>query len=408
MRILEINKFFYRRGGAEVLFFETIEGLRKRGHEISEFSTISPKNFPSDYAAYFASEMPELLAKQDLASAWKIFKRLFYSKEIEQKLSALVMATEPEVAHLFNVYHHLSVSTFTKLYELKVPMVMTVNDVFPMCPNHSMLKGETLAEDLFKNKLYNCIRYRCIDNKLLPSIAGTLEAYYYRFKKVWDRIDLYVCQSQFIADKLVEYGFPANKMRMARNPFSPQTTTYPLGDKVVYLGRIHYEKGIKIFMEAAKSLRDYKIVVAGSGPEDDWVEEFARKNILSNIERVGWVGGESWKKVMLEAKVIVVPSVFYENCSIAILEAFSYGRIVVAVNRGGTPELIIDGVSGFLSKPEDPTDLAATIRRAMQTSEEQAASITANAMEFLKKNQNPDNYFDSLEAIYKEAASLKR
>ena len=55
------------------------------------------------------------------ATAWKIFKRLFRSPEIEQKLGALVMAVEPEVAHLHNVYHHLSASTFTKLYELKFP-----------------------------------------------------------------------------------------------------------------------------------------------------------------------------------------------------------------------------------------------------------------------------------------------
>jgi glycosyltransferase involved in cell wall biosynthesis len=217
MRILQANKFFYRRGGAETVFFQTINGLRERGHEVSEFSMAHPSNLPSDYSAYFASGLPELLGKQDPAMAWKIFKRLFRSKEIEQKLGALVMATEPEVVHLHNIYHHLSASTFIKLYELKVPTVLTVHDVFPLCPNHSLLKGETLCEECYKNKPYNCIRYRCINKKLLPSIVGTLEAYYYRFKKIWDRIDLYVCPSQFMADKLVEYGFPPGKMRVVPN-----------------------------------------------------------------------------------------------------------------------------------------------------------------------------------------------
>ena len=168
-------------------------------------------------------------------------------------------------------------------------------------------------------------------------MAGTLEAYYYRLKKIWDRIDLYICPSQFIADKFVEYGFPPEKMRVVPNPLKPQAVIPPLGDKIVYLGRIHYEKGIKTLMEAAKDLRDYKMMVVGNGPDDAWVQEFARKNILSNIERAGWVGGDSWQKVMLDAKVIVVPSLFYENCSMGILEAFSYGRIVVAVDRGGNP-----------------------------------------------------------------------
>ncbi|MEK7131231.1 MAG: glycosyltransferase [Patescibacteria group bacterium] len=402
MRVLQANKFFYRRGGAETVFFQTINGLRERGHEVSEFSMLHPSNLSSDYSAYFASELPELLGKQDPATAWEIFKRLFKSKEIEQKLGALIMAAEPEVAHLHNIYHHLSASTFTKLYELKIPTVLTAHDVFPLCPNHSLLKGETLCEDCYKNKLYNCIRYRCINKKLLPSIVGTLEAYYYQFKKIWKRIDLYICPSQFMANKLVEYGFPAEKMRVVPNPFKPQTIIPPLGNKIVYLGRIHYEKGIKILMEAAKDLRDYKVLIAGNGPEDSWVQEFARKNILANVERLGWVGGDSWEKVMLDAKVIVVPSLFYENCSMAILEAFSYGRIVVAVGRGGNPELIKDGVSGFLCKPEDPADLARVIRRAMNTSDEAAAIISANAVKTLEQNHRPEDYFDRLEAIYAE------
>jgi len=402
MRILQINKFFYRRGGAEAVFFETIKGLRERGHEVSEFSMISSGNLPSDYSAYFASAVPELAGKHDLATSWEIFKRLFYSAEIEQKLKALILANEPQVAHLHGVYHQLSASAFTKLYDMKVPTVLTLHDFFPLSPSRNFLRGETLDESIYKNKFYNCIRYRCIDNKFSSSLAGTLEAHYYRLKKIWDRIDLYICPSQFMADKFVEYGFPAEKMCIAPNPLKSQAVIPPLGNKIVYLGRIHYEKGIKILMEAAKELRDYKIMVVGSGPEDGWVQEFARKNILSNIERIGWVGGETWEKVMGEAKVIVVPSLFYENCSMGILEALSYGRIVVAVDRGGNPELIKDGISGFLCKPEDPADLARVIRRAMNTSDEEAAVISANAVKTVEQNHRPEDYFNRLEAIYGE------
>lgn len=407
MHILQINKFFYRRGGVETVFFDTIDGLRKRGHEVSEFSMLHPNNLPSQYSAYFASQVPELLGKQDKAAMWRSFKRFFYSEEIENKLGALVMATEPQVAHLHGVYHHLSASTFTKLYKLKVPTVLTAHDFFPISPSRNFLKGETLRESCYSS-LLSCLRYKCVDNKFLPSLAGVLEAYYYRLKKIWKHIDLYICPSQFMADKLVEYGFPKSKMRVVPNPFTTQQTTYPLGDRVVYLGRTHYEKGIKIFMEAAKELQDYKLVVAGSGPEDAWVQEFARQHILSNVERLGWVGGEAWKQVMLSAKVIVVPSVFYENCSLAILEAMSYGRIVVTVDRGGNPELIKDGINGFLAKPEDPADLAKTIRRAMQTTDIDASAIAARAVEVLQKNHNPEAYFKRLEEIYAEAVALRK
>ena len=81
-------------------------------------------------------------------------------------------------------------------------------------------------------------------------------------------------------------------------------------------------------MEAAKYLRDFEIVIAGTGPDEDWVDKFITQHGLSNIKRLGWVGGEDWKKVMAEAKVVAVPSVFYEICSLTVLEAMGHGRLV--------------------------------------------------------------------------------
>src|SRR3989338_3431323 len=351
MRILQINKYFYNGGGADRVFFDTINGLRERGNEVSEFSMHSPKNLPSDYAKYFVSPIPEKFtgASPSLGTSWKIFQRLFRSPEVEQKLAALVAFAKPEVAHVHNAYHHLSASTFLTLKKLHIPIVLTLHDVFPLCPNHSLLYQERLAEDLFKNKFYICARYKCIDNKFLPSLAGTLEAYYYRLRKIWNNVDAFVCPSQFMKNKMVEYGFPANKMHVLPNPFDVGAhgrAPLPLGNKITYLGRIHYEKGIKMFMEAVKELADQPVVVAGSGPDDAWVNNFIAQHKLSNVERHGWVSGEKWKQIMAEAKVVVVPSVFLENCSLTILEAVSHGRIVVATDRGGNSEHVIDGVTG--------------------------------------------------------------
>ncbi len=402
MRILQANKFFYRRGGAEVVFFDTINGLRKRGHEVIEFSMQHSKNLPSEYGGYFAPEIPELLGKQDLSSALKTFRHLFVAPEIKKKLKALVLATDPQIAHLHNIYHHLSATTFTTLHKLKIPTVLTVHDVFPMCPNHSMLYGQQLREDLFKKKMYNCVRYKCIDNRLLPSIAGTLEAYYYHLKGIWEHLDMFICPSQFMMDKMVEYGFPKKKMRVVLNPFEIRPEPMPLGNRVVYLGRMHYEKGIRLFLQAASQLRDLPITVAGSGPDDVWVDRYIAQSSLTHVERLHWVENAAWQKVMASARVIVVPSLFYENCSITILEALSYGRIVVGVNRGGTPEMIIDGQTGFLAKPEDGDDLARVIRKAMVLSDSEAKAMVERGRKLIATNHAPDDYFKKLESVYAE------
>jgi len=400
MRVLQVNKFFYRRGGAEVVFFDTINGLKERGYDVIEFSMQHSHNLPSGYSAYFSREIPELTSKQSIKSDWNTFKNLFSSEEIEKKIKALVLATEPEVAHLHNVTRQLSASLFTTLKKLEIPMVFTVHDVQPMCPNHRMIRNHTICEKCHRHKYYNCARYKCINDSRAQSVAGALEAYFYYLKGIWKMVDIFVCPSQFMLDKMVAWGFPAKKMRLVRNPFSAPAKIAPLGDKIVYMGRLHEEKGIKIFMEAATKLRNYKIIIAGTGPEEEMIEKIIRQNSLTNVERIGWAAGDKWKKIMDEARVIVVPSLFYENCSITILEALGNGRIVVAADRGGNNELVINGETGFLAKPEDPDSFADLIRRAMELKDYETDKIINNSRNLIENNHSPDGYFKSLGEIY--------
>lgn len=401
MKILQINKFFYRRGGVEVVLFDTIAGLRERGYDVVEFSMQHPKNFPSQYSKYFASEIPELLEITGLKEKWQVFKRFFTSSEIEQKLSALIEKEKPDVAHIHGAYHHLSASTFTTLFKYKIPTLLTLHDFFPLSPSRNFLIKDHLDEKAYQ-QVFGCVRNKCINDKFLPSLAGEIEACYYKLQGIWKKIDRFICPSEFMRTKMLEYGFAPEKLTLIRNPFTSQIKQYPLGTKIVFLGRIHAEKGIKLFMEACKNWRYLPIIVAGTGPEDAWVDNFIKENSLTNIERYGWVTGEAWQNIMKEAKVIVLPSIFYENCPIAILEAMSYGRIVVASNRGGNPEMIKDGVTGFLAEPENAQDLAQVVRKAINLSPTEVDNMVQEAKKLIEKNYQIKDYLDGLEEVYKE------
>lgn len=404
MRILQINKFFFHRGGAETVLFSTIDALRARGHDVSEFAMQKKENLPSEYSAYFASELPELSQKQDLLSSAKIFFRLFNSKEIENKLSALILSADPEVAHLHNVYHHLSAGTFQTLRRRRVPIVLTVHDVQPMCPNHRMVRGtdNTLCERCFKHKYYHAVLNKCVNNRRKDSAAAALESYYYYLKNIWEMVEIFICPSQFMLEKMVEWGFPRKKMRLLRNPFTVKDEYPPLGNKIVYIGRLHLEKGIQTLMSALPHLREYPVVIAGNGPEAEWVDTTIRQCSLTNVEAVGWVRGEALRELVTQARVIVVPSLFYENCSMTILEALSNGRLVVATDRGGNRELIQNGETGFLVRPESPESLTHGIREAMELSEIEAQVISNKAREYVQTTHNLQDYIKQLEEIYNE------
>jgi glycosyltransferase involved in cell wall biosynthesis len=147
-------------------------------------------------------------------------------------------------------------------------------------------------------------------------------------------------------------------------------------------------------------LKKYEVIIAGSGPDEKWVDDFIIKNKLTNITRKPWVQGEEWLEVIREAKAMVFPSIFYENCPKAILEALSFGRIVVASNKGGTAEMVIDKKTGFLCLPENQKNLAQTIEKAMKCSEEEAESLRKNSQELLVGKYASSLYFSKLEEVY--------
>jgi|GEM_PF-1160213 len=410
MRILQAHKFFYRRGGAEVVFLDTVKGLRGRGHEVSEFSMKNTNNNISDYSGYFINDLGELRMDRNFSESLKTYKHFLCSSEVEKKMRALIAAFDPQVAHLHNVYHHLSASTFTTLKKKNVPIVLTVHDVQPMCPNHRMIRGvdNKLCEACFQHNYFNCVRYQCVSKNFTANAAIAFESYYYWLRGIWKMVDRFVCPSEFMLNKMIKWGFPKEKMRLLRNPFVLPENFAPLGDKIVYLGRFHVEKGIKVLMAALPWLRQYQTIVAGSGPEDEWVDNFIVQYSLTNVFKTGWVNRDRWREVMDTARVVVVPSLFYENCSMAILEALSYGRIVVAADRGGNHELIHDNETGFLFKPEDPEDLARVIKKAMELSPTEADRIIKNARQLVLKNHGTENYLVSLEKIYQELIDQKK
>ncbi|PIT87132.1 MAG: hypothetical protein COU31_04620 [Candidatus Magasanikbacteria bacterium CG10_big_fil_rev_8_21_14_0_10_40_10] len=405
MRVLQIHKYFYRRAGAESVFLDTIEGLRKRGHEVAEFSVKYDKNQPSEYANYFVNTEPELSKKQlDFLTMARLFGHFIFSSQVNKKLRALVAVSEPQVAHLHNVVHQLSATTFKTLRKLKVPIVYTVHDVQPMCPNHRMITQGNLCEKCFKHRYYNCLRYKCIADSRLKSLSGMLEAYYYYLRGIWNMVDIFVCPSEFMRDKMIEWGFERKKIRLLRNFHQAPAQIKPLGNKIVYLNRLHEEKGIKVFMEATRKLRQYQIIVAGDGPQDDWVKKQIKQFSLTHVQKIGRVQGEEWKKIMADARVVVVPSLFYENCSISILEALANGRLVVASDRGGNSELITQGQTGFLADAQDPDSFSIFIKEAMEMPEEKSSQIIANGRRLVMDQHDKDEYFNQLENIYQELA----
>ena len=107
--------------------------------------------------------------------------------------------------------------------------------------------------------------------------------------------------------------------------------------------------------------------IVGTGPEEQALKAQADENGADNIRFLGFQSGDKLQQLVSEALAIVVPSRWYENSPLTVMEGFAHGRPIIGANIGGIPELIETEVDGLLFQPGDASDLA-----------RQIASMTAN------------------------------
>lgn len=355
MKILNINKFHFIQGGADRHYLDLGKLLEKHGHTVIPFSMRNKKNLPTPYRKYFVSEV-NLEKPRFSFSALKIIGRIFYSLEARAKIKALIKKEKPDLAHLHNIYHQISPSILGVLHKNEIPIIMTVHDYKLICPNYQLFQKNKICEKCKGGKYYQCVFNKCVKNLYLASSISMFEMYFHKLFKFYERyVNIFICPSKFMAKKLQEWGIPEYKLValphfVTENAKNIQT---PLKDYILAFGRISPEKGLDRLIKAMADLPEIKLKIAGDGPEKKSLENYVRKNNLTNVQFLGYKKGEELQKIISGCRFVVIPSIWQEVFGLVILEAFRLGKTALAANRGGISEIIQEGNTGFFFKKQN-------------------------------------------------------
>jgi glycosyltransferase involved in cell wall biosynthesis len=173
---------------------------------------------------------------------------------------------------------------------------------------------------------------------------------------------------------------------------------------LLYFGRISKEKGISYLIKAVESLPNVNLKIAGQGP----LLEALSKRHRPNIEFVGHKSGKELHDYIRKAMFVIVPSIWYENNPMAILEACTLGTPVIAGRIGGIPELIEDSRTGFLVEPRRSEELKEKIRQALALTAGEYAAMCNEAKAFAKAHFTPEIYYKKLFSIYNEVIENRK
>lgn len=362
--LLNINNYHYRRGGADAVYLDHAALMESLGWRNSYFSMHHPDNLPCETSGYFVDEI-QLGHRYSLAEKAVKATQVVYSFEARRRLRRLIGDRQPDLAHVHNIYHHISPAILSVLKESGIPAVMTAHDLKLACPNNKMLNASGICERCKGGRYHQAVLNRCVHGSVAASAIVALESTVHGWLGSYRRhLEKILVPSRFFIDKFVEWGWDRRQFVHVPNfvDAGHLEPSYEPGDYVVYFGRLSHEKGLRTLIRATSAAK-LPLVLVGAGPLDQELRATATE-LGAQVEFAGYRSGAELHALVRGARVAVLPTECYENSPICVLESFALGKPVVGARIGGIPEMVREGSTGWLFESGNAESLSAVLRQA--------------------------------------------
>lgn len=361
-----VNKFFFVKGGQERIMFDEAKLLEEQGHEVAFFSMKHPENMPNySYSKYFIDyvDLSDPNKGYSLVEKLKIARDFIYNESAKEKFKQFIDDFKPDIVHCHGISHQISYSIIDVTTALKIPVVQTLHDYQVVCPNYMLLlSGKELCSNYkcIKGKYYNCLCYKCIKNSYNASLLGMAEMYFNRHKNgLINKINKFIVPSKFLYNVVINSGIEKEKVVLINNFVDIKSTEpeYISHKYFIYVGRLSMEKGLRTLLNAFHNIPTAKIIIIGKGPIEETLIQDKVLNQMENVEFVGYKNKEEINEYLKYCEALILPSEWYENAPVSVLEAFAQGKTVIASNIGGMSEMIKSNYNGYLFLPGSVNDL---------------------------------------------------
>lgn len=164
-----------------------------------------------------------------------------------------------------------------------------------------------------------------------------------------------------------------------------------------WMGRISKEKGVEDAIKFAQKTKE-ELIIAGPIRDEEYFNQFVKPNLNSKIRYVGGLGLKEKIKYYQGAKAFLMPVKWEEPFGLVAVEAMACGTPVIAYDRGALPEIISDGIDGFIVKPDDIDGL---IKAAKKIEEINRKKCREKVESHFTLEKMVDEYLDYYEEVMK-------
>lgn len=381
-RVIVAHTAYRQRGGEDMVFESELALLRDRGHAVEVFMRHNDA--------------------LDAIPAWRAAAGTLWSQQAAADLTRRIEGFKPDVIHVHNTFPLMSPAIYWAASRAGVPVVQTLHNFRLLCPQAMLLREGKVCETCvgrlpLAGVVRRCYRDSLPQSAVLAAMLGVHRALgTYRHK-----VSRYIALNEFCRRKFIDGGLPAHRIVVKPNFVDMPALQEGERSGILFVGRLSPEKGVATLVDAAAKLPGVALRVAGSGPET------SRFDGVGGVRLLGAIDPSQVREEMLRARMLVLPSICYENFPRTLVEAFACGLPVVASRLGALAELIDDGVTGLLFEPTNADDLADKIRwTAMHP--EKMGEMGRNARREYEAKYSAGTNYRKLVAIYEDAIRENR
>lgn len=349
MKVLIVHNDYGKYSGEEAVVDKMAAMLPTIGYEVAQL------------------RMTTADARESLMGKIRGFVSGIYCPGGVKAMREAIRRESPDVVNVHNLYPFISPAALRECRKAGIPVVMTVHNFRIMCPTGLFMRDNSPCEVcLERGDEWACVKYNC-EHSRLKSIGYAVRNAVARTGRYYmDCVDMFACITDFQRRKLIQAGFPPEKITVIPNSMDvPPLTDCEAGNYVAYSGRISREKGVDMIIEAARRHPDIPFKLAGAVRDTDLVAD-----LPSNVELTGYLSGEKLRDFYANARFFVMVSRWYEGFPMTILEAARFAKPMVAPDHGGFTEIIGRGEDaiGMLVSPGNSDSLSDAIYELWRSS----------------------------------------
>ena len=376
-RVLIVHNAYQQKGGEDGVVASELELLRSRGVEVSVYSRHND----------------DITGMSRLA----LVGQTIWSKRTEADMAKRVADFHPDVIHAHNTFPLISPSLYLAADKAGIPVVQTLHNFRLFCPQAMLLRDGKICEDcLGKSPWRGVVRGCYRGSRVQSAVIGGMQVVHRTLGTYRNKVTRYIALNDFCRSKFIQGGLPAEKIVVKPNFVDVPAGVEEVRKNGLFVGRLSAEKGIDVLVHAMGQLPDCRLNVIGSGPEEFLLGK------CTNIHKLGFLPRDEIFSHMHRSAYLLMPSIWYENFPLTLVEAFACGLPLIASRLGAMAELIEDGKTGLLFEPGSAEDLARKIVWA-DANPDAMLEMGRNARKEYEAKYTSEHNFGLLMAIYAEA-----